>query len=1288
VVAFDDLTEEQRRAADALDRNVTLTAGAGTGKTTTLTARYLRLLARGMGEVESVPEAGAADAATALPDDGPLLPEQILTTTFTERAANELTASVREAITDRVADADAERYEGWRTVADGLDEGYIHTLHGFCARLLREHAVTADRVDPGFETLDERETAALLDETVAGLLETEEDEVVETLARRFDRSGLQDVLTDLLTERPGGVEWAERWADATRDEYLAFVGERLHPVSPELAAARLSDPDLVAGVETLRGLLASPPAAVETGGRAWQRAEDVVDDLDGLVLAEVDATNDTRERFLAVCDRLTTGEGQRYAESTYTAAKTNWSGAEAEKERFDAAILAVVDALDPATHQFGPTLAADANGFPLVRALARLTLRCHEAYAEAKRRRNVVDFTDQVEFALAFLESAPEALRADLREQFRYVMVDEFQDTDPRQWELVKHLTAADPDDFDARNVFVVGDAKQSIYRFRNADVTQFGETAAALRAANPDESGADGEDSDGGPTGDGTDGAAPDRDDQLSTNFRTLPGVLSGLNALFDDVFETDADAPDYEARPQSLVAHRDDPASLASLEYLAVPTDADYRARRLEGPVADAAPEDDAELEGLALAARLTQLFDDAQVYDPDSGDPRSVEPEDVAILLRSRTKLKTYERALEAADVPFTVASGLGFFETPEVTALVDLLRALADPGDERALYGALRSPLFGLTDDTLARLRVDAGTGTDDAADADSLWAGLAAAEADDLRDVHQLLVDWRTAVGLASGDDPAAGLDGSWEAFLSRVVEDTGYLASVAADERGRQAVANVEKFGELLRAYAKEGVTSLPALVRRLDRQRDGDQREGEATVQGGGDGVQLLTVHDAKGTEFPVVVVPGLSRSFNTKASVGSGRVEFERVPGGGGDGGDEYAVGLKAADADDPFDDVDTVARAALRQRRSHEERAEEKRILYVACTRARDRLLLSGLHDLAGDDLASVADPTPDDASCWRDWVQPYVLTDETLAALEAADATTTRLGDATVTVSLPTPAVDRADREAPPTPSVERSPTPPRPDRRFRLSPTGVAALVDGQGSLRLDERTNTVFHESDDGEDYEEEAHAAGGRDADAPTSDGDATGDRFESVSPTVFGEAVHRLCELRPSADRRDDVIDQTLVAEGADADLTDADRATIHEHADRATAFVDDLHADHEVTATYDELRVTAEFDDGEVSGFVDHLVATPEGYHVVDYKTNDLTASEVPAKAEFYRWQLLAYAVALHQNDPDASVTATLYFTKPEEAHRFEWSSADLEANADELAGRVRRRVADVE
>ena len=1228
MVDFDQLTAEQQAAADALDRNVTLTAGAGTGKTTTLTARYMRMLARGL-----------ADDAPA-DEDAPLLPEEILTTTFTERAATELQASVREAITERVADADAETYAQWRAVADGLEDGYIHTLHGFCARLLREHAVSVDTVAPGFDTLDERETTALLDETVATLLETHDDhQAVQTLARRYDRSALQAILTDLLTERPGGIEWAERWADATKEEYLAFVNEQLHPVAPSLVAERLADPAVVDAVATLRELLDTPPEALDTGGTAWTRAEGVVDHLDGLALADASPTTETRDRFVALCDHLTTGKGERYA--SYTGAKTRWSGAEAAKERFDNALTTIVDVVEPEAHRVDASIAVDANSFPFVQALAELTLLAHEEYTARKRRQNVVDFTDQIEFALDFLQEAPADLRASLRNQFAYVMVDEFQDTDPRQWELIAQLTAADPDAFDAQNVFVVGDTKQSIYRFRNADVTQFAATEQTLLAANPE--------------------ADPTSDDQLSTNFRTLPGVLAPINALFDTVFAT-GDAPAYGARPQRLTAHRDDPAGVAEVEYLAVPTDADYRAARFDGAFADAQPADDAELEGMALAARLTQLFaEPAHIYDPESAiddpEPTPVEPADVAILLRSRTKLKQYERALEAADIPFTVASGLGFFDSPEITALVNLLRALADPDDERALYGTLRSPLFGLPDDTLALLK----------ADHDDLWTALDVAEEPELQAAHDRLTEWRAHVGL--GGDATGGLDESWAGFLTRVIDETGYLASVAADERGRQATANVEKFRELLRGYSDEGVTSLPTLVRRLERQRSLGDREGEATIQGGGTGVQLLTVHDAKGMEFPVVVVPGISKGFKMRAAVGDGRVEFEAVGG-------EHAIGLKAPDPADPFDDATTVARDALTQQRTAEERAEEKRVLYVACTRARDRLLLTGLHAFDdGDTMAAIEAADPDDASSWRDWVQPELLSDEVLAALDTAASVTGLLGDAEVTVSVPTPAVDWRDRGAVPTPRVDRSPTPSDPARQFQLSPTDLAALLDGHDSLRLDARTNTVYFEGDD-EDTDRQDDAVGG-----DTTTGDTEG---ESLAPTTFGELVHRLCELRPPDDQWDDVIEQTLVAEGAEGELTDADRARVREHAERAMAYVDALHANHTVESTYDELYVTAEFDTGEVAGLIDHLVVTPEAYHIVDYKTNDIGPAAVPEKAAYYRTQMEAYAVALHQHNPDKRLTATLYFTTPAEPHRFTWTPSELATLTTDLETELLARV----
>jgi ATP-dependent helicase/nuclease subunit A len=1231
VVEFDDLTDQQQAAADALDRNVTLTAGAGTGKTTTLTARYVRMLARGI-------EGDAPED-----EDTPLLPEEVVTTTFTERAANELKQSVREAITERVADADPATYAAWREVADGLEEGYVHTVHGFCARLLREHALSVDAIDPGFETLDERETGALLEETVRTLLETHDGHpAVETLARRYDRSALEEILADLLTERPGGIDWAEAWAEADADEYVQFVNEELHPVSPENAAERLSDPEVVEAVETLRDLLGSPPPEVDTGGQGWKRAAPAVETLDGLDLPP-EATVETREAFLACCAALTTGKGERYA--SYTATASRWSGADAEREQFDDAMVTLVDALSPEAHQFDGSVDADRRGFPFVQALAELTLLAHDEYEERKRRRNVVDFTDQIEFALAFLEQADDDLRAELREGFAYVMVDEFQDTDPRQWEIVKHLTAADPEAFDAQNVFVVGDAKQSIYRFRNADVAAFAGTERELEAAN---------------AGDGEDAA-----DQLSTNFRTLEPVLEFCNDVFDAVFPPDDDAtPAYEAHPQRLDASRDDPEGLASVEYLLVPTDEAYREARFEGgsdgEFGTARVEHDAELEGQALAARLTRLFaGDERIYDEasdiDDPDSKPIAPDDVAILLRSRTHLKKYERALEDAGVPYTVASGLGFYETPEVTALVNLLRALADPGDERALYGTLRSPLFGVTDDTLAQLKQGG----------DPLWDALGDAAHDELADAHSLLVAWREAVGLAEAPPT---LDGSWAAFLTRVLDETGYLASVAADERPQQAVANVEKFREELRAFSDEGVTSLPTLVRRLESRRDRSDREGEATVQGGGEGVQILTVHDAKGSEFPVVVVPGMGKPFNLKPAVAD-RVEFEDV----GDDEPCYVAGLKAPDPDDPFEDEPTVARAALKERRLAEERAEEKRVLYVACTRARDRLLLSGTHDLDGESLADLKDADPDEPTSWRDWLQPLLLDEATLETLDTEPRATARVDGTGVAfdVVLPQPRADWREVGEADDAEFDLSPTPPQPSLRYRLSPTDLASLFDGDGKLVRDERTNTVRYEGDD-EDADESGTAGTGE----------------PRLAPTAFGEAVHRICELRPPRDRWDDVLDGTLVEEDVDHDLSTADRERVHDHAERAIAYVDARHAEWEPEVTYDELSVTAEFERGEVSGLIDHLAVTEDAHHVVDYKTNDVDADGAAEKADYYRTQMEAYAVALAQQDPDRAVTATLYFTTPGVAETVEWLPEELAELSEEFEARIERELDTVE
>jgi len=573
MVTYDELTDEQQAAVDALERNVTLTAGAGTGKTTTLTARYLQMIERSV-----------ADTTDAAADTELVLPDQILTTTFTERAANELEESVRTEITSRLSAAAPDVFAAWRTVADELEHGYIHTLHGFCARLLREHALQVDGVDPGFETLDETAATALIDTTVTAVLEANDDsDAVRTLARRFTREQLHDIVTDLLTERPDSVTWAQTWHDASVDEYLTFVEQTLHPVDPDDAADRLAHPAVSEPLQTLQELVENPPD-ISTEGRAWQRVVGLIELLDDDFDDGV-ANRRKQTTLAALSSHLTTTDGERYA--SYTGAKTRWDEAPA-KAVFDEAITQLVETLQPEDHAVRVDFEHETASFQFVQALAEVTLRAVDEYDQRKRRQNAVDFSDLITHTVALLAAeSNQDIRAALQDQFEYVMLDEFQDTDPRQWELIRLLTDDDGTGVDAENVFVVGDVKQSIYRFRNADVTQFTEITKTLQQDSPE-----------GPH------APTQSDDQLSTNFRTLPAVLETINELFDAIFEPEGAA--YEAAPQRLTPARTDPAALASTEYLLVPTNPALREARCDHypAFAEATPEHDRGAESEAFS------------------------------------------------------------------------------------------------------------------------------------------------------------------------------------------------------------------------------------------------------------------------------------------------------------------------------------------------------------------------------------------------------------------------------------------------------------------------------------------------------------------------------------------------------------------------------------------------------------------------------------------------------------------------------------------------------------
>jgi len=1322
----DRLKPEQRAAKDALDRNVSLSAGAGTGKTTTLTARYVAIVERELATVRERLNDGSYIREEAV-EHAASIPEHVLTTTFTDRAAADLTGTVREEINAKLSVADDEEtFALWRAVGDALDEAYVQTLHSLCRRLLEERAIgglDTPRVDPshrlstygmtyvdldvGFDVVEEDEAEELAREAAAATLREEESDAIGTLARRYDRDTVEDICYDLLTTSPRSdayawLEWMDEVDDA--DAYAERVLGLAIEVSPEDV---LSVWDAIA--DALPVVLANRDAG-SANPTKWA-INPIVSTTERVGITDHDTFEsasylDRVEFVYGLADAVTKGSGEQYDhDSLLPTAHDPDAPPENDTDRLYTAVWQITEAV-PADWS-GQSLNSDLEhaSYEYVEAFATVATAAFERYSEAKHRDNVVDFGDLIALANHFLGQ----LDAAERREFGffadgvpdgpdgYVMVDEFQDTNADQWRVARLLASPDPDDIDTTNLFVVGDDKQSIYRFRGADVSVFTEAAEALAAAN-DRAGVSAD-------------QAP-----LTTNFRTLPEPLHAINGLFDRVFprrDGDNESPTadwtstdengtvaaFEAVSEPLESARrsttgDGDRIDPSVEYMPVPVDAEQQAHLLPDghQLREERRDDGNALEAKVVATRVAQLLsdgtrvfeavdDDHPEYDrlahDDDGVPvertRDVEPDDVAILLSSRGGLDEYERELRELGVPYTVIKGAGLFDSPEVTTLVNLLRVLVDPTNDRALYGLLRSPMFGRTDDALAQL---AATREHD----ESLWAALQAADYDEWVAIAEDLHRFRAYAGAADHDEYERVA--TWSELLTLVFDETGFLATVGADERGEKAVANIDEFRSRLRAFSEDGVHSLAEVLDRIERRADSDARDAEANVvefnhgDAGGGGVNLLTIHESKGMEYEVVVVPKLGRNFQSASGARlADSVEFELVEG---EGNRVPLFGIKGPDPNDPYDDMATVARDIAQQRRRAEERAEQKRLLYVAATRARDHLLLSGQHKGGGDDYpAGLEAPDPENAKTWRDWVQAVLFDGIGCSdGDDAAEVVENLRHDGEYVRSLP---YELRGEQTVGNVTVRLPPADATYDPPAATADLGLDEFVDGVTAtgptvLELSPSTCTALQQG------EETLQQHGDRIIAADTgdtthhwgNDGESEGTSTPGdLPPTAYGELLHRLCEIQPPDDRLYDFAREVLA--GHDEPLT-ADTRRVDDAidaaartADLARTRIDEVLAkvDGDVFARYDEYRLDVEIDGGELGvdrvdlgGEIDHLAVTDDTYHVFDYKT-DRVGSEaddafVETRMDHHEPQLLAYAAALQVADPTRDVVVRLVFT----------------------------------
>ncbi len=880
-VASDD--EARRRIREDLGATLIVEAAAGTGKTTMLVARIIAALSAGVTELD-----------------------RIVAVTFTEKAAGEMKLRLRAGLEKARADAGASpaalAYLD-RALAH-LEVARIGTIHSLCADLLREFPVEA-RVDPLFEVMPEEEAERLFehcfDAWFQDVLQKPPEGVRRVLRRRArgrDRVGPREALRDAAWKLCGHRDFTAPWrrdpfdrdaavdtavaslvalgdlatrADEAGDEYLAKALDKVRRFADELARRELVRPRDHDGLEGELSTLArlrewSWRLGGGSSGRGGLRAE--ASTLRDLTRAHVDAALAGCNADLAACLH--------------------------EELR------------------------------PLV-----------TSYDQRKARAGKLDFLDLL-LRARDLVSRDRNAREDLQARFTRIFVDEFQDTDPLQAEILLLLAAADPAEIRwtraapvPGKLFLVGDPKQSIYRFRRADVALYESVKQRLVAG----------------------GASLL---YLTKSYRSAPAIQSAVNAAFEPVMT--GNAAGTQARYVALEQHRTPIPDQPALVALPVP-----RPYGDWGKVTDIAIE--TSLPDAAGAFVDWLIHHSGWKVTERGSDPVPIDARHVCLLFKRFQSFgddltRRYVRALEARRVPHVLVGGRSFYDREEVQAVRNALVAIEWPDDELSLYATLRGPFFALSDDMLLAYREAAGAlaspplveptalgprhclralesaPPDDDGDVAAVIAALSI-----LRDLH-----------LARNRRPIADT-------LARLLASTRAHAGIAIWPTGEQALANVLRVLDMARRFEAQGATSFRAFVDRLDTDAESGTAGEAPVVEEGTEGVRIMTVHRAKGLEFPVVILADpTARETHAEPSR---HVDPERGLWA------EALAGCAPADLLDHRDDV---------LRRDHE---EGLRLAYVAATRARDLLVVPVIGDGPFDGWLRVLDRALyPDVRRWRD------------------------------------------------------------------------------------------------------------------------------------------------------------------------------------------------------------------------------------------------------------------------------------------------------------------------
>lgn len=944
-------TEDQQRVIDLRNCNILVSAAAGSGKTAVLVERIVELVS-----------GSGCDSARAVDID------RLLIVTFTNAAAAQMRERITKALSDRVeAEPDNEHIKKQLML---IHNAKIMTIHSFCLYLIKNHFNDIG-LDPDFRTADEGEIRLLKQEVLSELLEEqfalgrqEFTDCVEYFAYDGREKRLEELIERLYTFS-GSYPFPEKWLRQHRMDYHVETFEELvktewfagmmqeisallqeckeqekaalkmceEPDGPYFYAAELEqDQELIAGLEQE---LAS---VVQTASEPEQ----------SVASAEMDSSV-AKDAFEALAARV---QGISYARM---APKKDDSVSAEKRELVKAMRERVKSLLGTLSEKYfvsGPKqwLAECRQADAALCELVDLALLFGERLTEKKREKNLLDFEDMEHLALQILlkeeengQMVPSDTALEYREQFVEILIDEYQDSNLVQEFLLQSISGEDDGRF---NRFMVGDVKQSIYKFRLARPELFLEKFATYQKE---------------------DGNCVRVD--LKQNFRSRHEVTDCVNDLFLQLMhrelggvEYDADAALYpaaqfpEADGEAADAREKDVAlGGEEKQGSAVPVSTACEASIARSPyepelciaaISGEKGEDPKELEAKMIAGKIREIVGKLPVRDSESGQLRPARYQDIVILLRTTSGWdETFKKILEENAIPVFVTSKTGYFAATEVQTVLNFLRVLNNPLQEIPLFGVLKSVLFGFGDAQLATLRALDETGKRCLYDCVKLAAG----EGESVEG----------SVGYGSGSNGAdASLREKCCSFLSflnryreyavylpihklmeQFLEETGYLYTVSALPGGVQRRINVEMLLTRAESFEKTSYSGLFHFIRYMEQLEKYDIDYGETGASDeNADVVRIMSIHKSKGLEFPVCFVSGLSKRFNRQDSVAPVLMDMD--------------LGL-AIDWVDPTARIrhTTLKKNVLARKLNADSMGEELRVLYVALTRAEEKLILTG-------------------------------------------------------------------------------------------------------------------------------------------------------------------------------------------------------------------------------------------------------------------------------------------------------------------------------------------------